>query len=148
MAYRLHYATITKYSNLNLIDRLQYPWLTASVGVGTCLPIFISALCLYRPGMAQFNNPFFVIFAGVFVCIFAPLALTADVLALRGLRLWKRSLLLPWLVLYAVIILLVMSVVLSGIFHRGFHWQYLLLAICSFCFLSAWRHVRYQVPTD
>ena len=83
---------------------------------------------------------------GVFVCIFAPLALTADVLALRGLRLWKRSLLLPWLVLYAVIILLVMSVVLSGIFHRGFHWQYLLLAICSFCFLSAWRHVRYQVP--
>jgi hypothetical protein len=45
--------------------------------------------------------------SGVFVCIFAPLALTADVLALRGLRLWKRSLLLPWLVLYAVIILLV-----------------------------------------
>jgi hypothetical protein len=81
---------------------------------------------------------------GVFVCIFAPLALTADVLALRGLRFWKRSLLLPWLVLYAVIILLVLSVVLSGIFHRGFHWQYLLLAICSFCFLSAWRHIRYQ----
>ena len=25
-----HYATITKHSNLNSIDRLQFPWLTAS----------------------------------------------------------------------------------------------------------------------
>ena len=32
MACCLHYATITKHSNLNLIDRLQFPWLTASIG--------------------------------------------------------------------------------------------------------------------
>ena len=47
MAYRLHYAIIIKHSNLNLIDRLQFPWLTASVGFGKRLSIFISALCLY-----------------------------------------------------------------------------------------------------
>ena len=30
LAYCLHYATITKHFNLNLIDRLQFPWLTVS----------------------------------------------------------------------------------------------------------------------
>ena len=34
MAYCLHYATITKHSNLNLIDRLQSPLLTASTLIG------------------------------------------------------------------------------------------------------------------
>ena len=32
MALCLYYSTITKHSNLNLIDRLQFPWLTASIG--------------------------------------------------------------------------------------------------------------------
>ena len=27
--HKLHYSTITKHSNLNFIDRLQFPWLTA-----------------------------------------------------------------------------------------------------------------------
>ena len=29
--YCLHYATITKHSNLKLIDRHQFPWLTVSI---------------------------------------------------------------------------------------------------------------------
>ena len=29
LAYSLHYATITKHYNFKLIDRLQFPWLTA-----------------------------------------------------------------------------------------------------------------------
>ena len=33
MAKCLHYSTITKHSNLNLIDRLQFPWLTASISL-------------------------------------------------------------------------------------------------------------------
>ena len=28
----LHYATITNHSDLNLIDRHQFPWLTVSIG--------------------------------------------------------------------------------------------------------------------
>jgi len=31
LTYCSHYATITKHSNLNLIDRHQFPWLTVSI---------------------------------------------------------------------------------------------------------------------
>ena len=65
-------------------------------------------------------------------------------MALRGLRTWKKALLLPWLVLYAILVALVMAVVLTGTFHAGFHWRYLLLGLCCLCFFSAWRQVRLQ----
>merc|ERR1711997_858554 len=81
---------------------------------------------------------------GVFVSLFAPLALSCDLLALRGLRTWRKALLLPWLVLYAIIVALVMAVVLTGTFHAGFHWRYLLLGLCCLCFFSAWRQIRLQ----
>jgi len=81
---------------------------------------------------------------GVFVSLFAPLALSCDLLALRGLRSWRKGLLIPWLILYAIIVALVMAVVLTGTFHSGFHWRYLLLGLCCLCFFSAWRQVRLQ----
>lgn len=81
---------------------------------------------------------------GVFVSLFAPLALSCDLLALRGLRSWRKALMLPWLVLYAILVALVMAVVLTGVFHEGFKWRYLLLGLCSLCFFSAWRQVRLQ----
>merc|ERR1712020_512614 len=81
---------------------------------------------------------------GVFVSLFAPLALSCDLLALRGLRTWRKALMLPWLVLYAILVALVMAVVLTGTFHYGFHWRYLLLGLCCLCFFSAWRQVRLQ----
>jgi len=83
---------------------------------------------------------------GVFVSLFAPLALSCDLLALRGLRTWRKALMLPWLVLYAILVALVMAVVLTGTFHYGFHWRYLLLGLCCLCFFSAWRQVRLQYP--
>ena len=88
------------------------------------------------------TNPF--AFTGVLVSLFAPLALSCDLMALRGLRTWRKALLLPWLVLYAILVALVMSVVLTGTFHSGFHWRYLLLGLCCLCFFSAWRQVRLQ----
>merc|ERR1739848_580920 len=81
---------------------------------------------------------------GVFVSLFAPLALSCDLLALRGLRSWRKGLLIPWLILYAIIVALAMAVVLTGTFHSGFHWRYLLLGLCCLCFFSAWRQVRLQ----
>jgi len=81
---------------------------------------------------------------GVFVSLFAPLALSCDLLALRGLRTWRKALMLPWLVLYAILVALVMAVVLTGTFHYGFHWRYLLLGLCCLCFFSAWRQIRLQ----
>lgn len=81
---------------------------------------------------------------GMFVSLFAPLALSCDLLALRGLRSWRKGLLIPWLILYAIIVALVMAVVLTGTFHAGFHWRYLLLGLCCLCFFSAWRQVRLQ----
>ena len=83
-----------------------------------------------------------IFFSGVFVSLFAPLALSCDLLALRGLRSWRKGLLIPWLILYAIIVALVMAVVLTGTFHSGFHWRYLLLGLCCLCFFSAWRQVR------
>ena len=38
MAYYLHYATMTKHSNLHLIFRLHFPWLTVSIAHVT--PLF------------------------------------------------------------------------------------------------------------
>merc|ERR1711997_990932 len=81
---------------------------------------------------------------GVFVSLFTPLALSCDLLALRGLRTRRKALMLPWLVLYAILVALVMAVVLTGTFHYGFHWRYLLLGLCCLCFFSAWRQVRLQ----
>ena len=83
-------------------------------------------------------------FSGVFVSLFAPLALSCDLLALRGLTIWRKALMLPWLVLYAILVALVMAVVLTGTFHYGFHWRYILLGLCCLCFFSAWRQVRLQ----
>lgn len=93
--------------------------------------------------ISEFQRMQFLKF-GVFVSLFAPLALSCDLLALKGLRSWRRAMLLPWLVLYAVLIALLMAMVLTGIFHRGFQWRYLLLGLCGLCTFSAWRQVRIQ----
>ena len=48
LAYCVHYATITKPSNLHLIDRLQFPWLTAAIEAASKnLVRFFSSLCLF-----------------------------------------------------------------------------------------------------
>ena len=41
-----HYATIIKHSNLHSIDRLQFPWLTASIVVTMRLPSDLQSLLL------------------------------------------------------------------------------------------------------
>ena len=56
----------------------------------------------------------FFIISGVFVSLFAFLALSCDLLALRVLRSLRKALMLPWLVLYAILVALVMAVVLTG----------------------------------
>ena len=76
------------------------------------------------------------------VSVFAPLASFVDLLALRGLQLWRRSYLLPWLFLYAFAVSLVFANSLAGVFHNGFRWTYLVLMLCAFCLYSAWRHIR------
>ena len=76
--------------------------------------------------------------------VFAPLASFVDLLALRGLQLWRRSYLLPWLFLYAFIISLIFANALSGVFHQGFRWTYTILLLCVLISFSAWRHVRLQ----
>lgn len=76
--------------------------------------------------------------------MFAPLASFVDLLALRGLQLWRRSYLLPWLFLYAFIISLIFANALSGVFHQGFRWTYTILLLCVLISFSAWRHVRLQ----
>lgn len=81
---------------------------------------------------------------GLTVSVFAPLASFVDLLALRGLQLWRRSYLLPWLFLYAFIISLIFANALSGVFHQGFRWTYTILLLCVLISFSAWRHVRLQ----
>lgn len=82
--------------------------------------------------------------AGVTVAFSAIAASNTDLLALRGLKTWRRSLLLPWLFLYAFAISLILAYSLAGIFHHGFRWIYLILMVCSLCLYSAWRHIRAQ----
>ena len=77
--------------------------------------------------------------------VFAPLASFVDLLALRGLQLWRRAYLLPWLFLYAFAVSLIFANSLAGVFHNGFRWTYLVLLLCAFCLYSAWRHVRRSV---
>ena len=107
-----------------------------------------------------------ILLSGLTVSVFAPLASFVDLLALRGIHLWKRALLLPWLFLYAFAVSLILANSLAGIFHHGFKWTYLVLMIwyasnfsfgiwikmfsisivvfSSFCLYSAWRHIRAQ----
>ena len=81
---------------------------------------------------------------GLTVSLFAPLASFVDLMALRGLQLWRRALLLPWLVLYAFAVSLIFAHALAGVFHHGLRWTYVVLGFCALCLYSAWRHIRAQ----
>ena len=61
-------------------------------------------------------------FSGLTVSVFAPLASLVDLLALRGLRLWRRAYLLPWLFLYAFAVSFVFANSFAGILHHGFRY--------------------------
>lgn len=87
---------------------------------------------------------FILLLPGLFVSIFAPLATCVDLMALRGLHTWRRAYLLPWLTLYGFVDVVLFAHALSGIFHFGFRWTYLVLMLCVFCLYSAWRHLRRQ----
>ena len=81
-------------------------------------------------------------FSGLAVSVLAPLATCVDLLALRGLQSWRRGYLLPWLTLYGFINIILFANALSGIFHYGFKWTFLILMMCVFCLYSSWRHIR------
>lgn len=81
---------------------------------------------------------------GIFISIFSPVALVTDLLALRGLRQWKRNLLIPWLILYGILIALAFAVSITELYHRGIRWPLLLLAFCSLLVFSRWRHLSLQ----
>ena len=65
LVYCLHYATITKHSNLNLIDRHQFPWLTVSIIKSACVVgavgavaahyMFLTIVILNGPNLASFS---------------------------------------------------------------------------------------------
>lgn len=81
---------------------------------------------------------------GVVLLFFSPMALIADLLALHGLRQYKRVLLLPWLVFYAVMLALAFSVFLTEIFHNGVRWHVLILGLVALMMFTRWRHINLQ----
>lgn len=94
------------------------------------------------------SNPLFhqVLFykIGIAILFFSPLALCADLLALKGLRQYRRVLLLPWLIFYAVILALAFSIFLKQIFHQGPQWHLLLLFFVALMMFTRWRHINLQ----
>jgi len=94
------------------------------------------------------SNPLFhqILFykIGIAILFFSPLALCADLLALKGLRQYKRVLLLPWLIFYAVILALAFSIFLKQIFHHGPQWHLLLLFFVALMMFTRWRHINLQ----
>jgi len=81
---------------------------------------------------------------GIVLLFFSPMALCADLMALHGLRQYKRVLLLPWLIFYAVMVALAFSVFLTEVFHRGLRWHLLLLGFVAFLMFTRWRHINLQ----
>lgn len=94
------------------------------------------------------SNPLFhqILFykIGIAILFFSPLALCADLLALKGLRQYRRVLLLPWLIFYAVILALAFSIFLKQIFHHGPQWHLLLLFFVALMMFTRWRHINLQ----
>lgn len=94
------------------------------------------------------TNPLFqqVLFykIGIAILFFSPLALCADLLALKGLRTYRRVLLLPWLIFYAVILALAFSVFIKQMFHQGPQWHLLLLFFVALMMFTRWRHINLQ----
>ena len=82
--------------------------------------------------------------SGIFISIFSPIALVTDILALKGLRQWKRGFMIPWLILYGILIALAFAVAITELYHRGIRWPLLLLAFCSLLVFSRWRHLSLQ----
>ena len=90
----------------------------------------------------ELESLFFLL--GVFISIFSPVALITDLLALKGLRQWRRGLMIPWLILYGILIALAFAVAITELYHRGIRWPLLLLAFCSLLVFSRWRHLSLQ----
>ena len=97
---------------------------------------------IYMYMQKDWNCYFFVL--GVFISIFSPVALITDLLALKGLRQWRRGLMIPWLILYGILIALAFAVAITELYHRGIRWPLLLLAFCSLLVFSRWRHLSLQ----
>ena len=76
MAYCLHYATITKHFNLNLIDRNQFPWLTVSI-----------ASIYFFKKMGQ-SRPLFVYFCSFLITISIQIQKSID--SVLGIWTWGR----------------------------------------------------------
>ena len=83
-------------------------------------------------------------FVGVFISIFSPVALITDLLCLKGLRQWRRGLMIPWLILYGILIALAFAVAITELYHKGIRWPLLLLAFCCLLVFSRWRHLSLQ----
>jgi len=65
-------------------------------------------------------------------------------LALKGLRQYKRTLLLPWLIFYAVMLALAFAVFLTSVFRTGLRWHLLLLGFVALMMFTRWRHINLQ----
>ena len=51
---------------------------------------------------------------------------------------------IPWLILYGILIALAFAVAITELYHRGIRWPLLLLAFCSLLVFSRWRHLSLQ----
>lgn len=109
----------------------------------TLVGLVFVILAFFPPANPLFHKVLFYKI-GIAILFFSPLALCADLLALKGLRQYRRVLLLPWLIFYAVILALAFSIFLKQIFHQGPQWHLLLLFFVALMMFTRWRHINLQ----
>jgi len=109
----------------------------------TLVGLVFVVLAFFPPSNPLFHQILFYKI-GIAILFFSPLALCADLMALKGLRQYKRVLLLPWLIFYAVILALAFSIFLKQIFHHGPQWHLLLLFFVALMMFTRWRHINLQ----
>merc|ERR1712037_902505 len=87
-----------------------------------------------------------MVFAGGLLTLFGSLSAMCNSLASHGLRTWRRAFLLPWLLLF-LLVLAFLFLHLAQVFyqyHLRLKWEHLFLFLATYCLFSCWRHIHKQ----
>jgi len=94
----------------------------------------------------QLNDKDRMIMVGGFFSLFASMSAMCNSLASHGVRTWRRSFLMPWLVFFLLVLAFLTLNLAQAIYRLQFHieWRHVFLFFATYAVFSCWRHMQRQ----
>ena len=84
------------------------------------------------------------VYAGGAMIFFASTSSLINCLANHGVKVWRRSFLLPWLGYYLIIFICMVLFLGQSIYRNRFKWIHLFLFVATMLLYSCWKHMYRQ----